>query len=347
MINTKAVSVIIPFHNSTEYMRDCIENMIHQTIGIDKLELILVDDASDDDGRTVEVLKEYEAQYTDSIKLICLETNMRQGGARNVGLMYATGEYVAYCDSDDWMADNALKSAYDVAVEGGCDVVEFDFERCDVRVDIGNEKTVETDNIEYTYIDTTEERKKWFMGSFELQCWNKIYRREFLVKNKIVFSENIICEEGAFTFLVRMLERIHGHIHVPLYCYYRNVNSSTLSKKYVDCLNDVMQSYEDFYDECISHDLIDDFREEIDFIYWSGYFLLPMIAKAREDDIFFDIDKYKNMQNHVSRKMASINTNRYFIDKFTECPVLGHLAFVNIGEAELKDIADALREISI
>ena len=53
------------------------------------------------------------------------------------------------------------------------------------------------------------------------------------------------------------------------------------------------------------------------------------------------------MQNHVSRKMASINTNRYFIDKFTECPVLGHLAFVNIGEAELKDIADALREISI
>ena len=53
----KAVSVIIPFHNSTEYMRDCIENMIHQTIGIDKLELILVDDASDDDGRTVEVLK--------------------------------------------------------------------------------------------------------------------------------------------------------------------------------------------------------------------------------------------------------------------------------------------------
>ena len=56
----KAVSVIIPFHNSTEYMRDCIENMIHQTIGIDKLELIFVDDASDDDGRTVEVLKEYE-----------------------------------------------------------------------------------------------------------------------------------------------------------------------------------------------------------------------------------------------------------------------------------------------
>ena len=63
------------------------------------------------------------------------------------------------------------------------------------------------------------------------------------------------------------------------------------------------------------------------------------------------IDNFGSLQTAANASyeelMASINTNRYFIDKFTECPVLGHLAFVNIGEAELKDIADALREISI
>ena len=47
-----------------------------------------------------------------------------------------------------------------------------------------------------------------------------------------------------------MVERVHCHIHVPLYYYYSNTKSSTLSKKYVDCLNDVMQSYDDFYDRC-------------------------------------------------------------------------------------------------
>ena len=347
MINTKAVSVIIPFHNSTEYMRDCIENMIHQTIGIDKLELIFVDDASDDDGRTVEVLKEYEAQYPDSIKLICLETNMRQGGARNVGLMYATGEYVAYCDSDDWMADNALEIAYNIAVSQDCDEVEFDFihgmEK--KRLGIISEKDI-IGNIEYINIDSVEKRKEWFMSGIIQPCTNKIFRRSMLVENNIVFAEHIINEEVPFTLTTAFYVKKFCKLNVPMYYYYRHSDSSTLSNGYIGYIDDVLESYDVFYDECIVHGLMNEYKAEIDFTYWSGYFLLPMLVMAGKQQ-FFTRQQLEKMQQHVRNRMKSIKDNRYFKEKFAVCPMLGDLAFVDLSEIDISQIADTLKEIAV
>ena len=82
----KKVSVIIPCFNATKYLPKCFMSLVQQTIGIDQIELIFVDDASTDEDATWNMLQEFERAYPESIKILKLEENMRQGGARNVAL---------------------------------------------------------------------------------------------------------------------------------------------------------------------------------------------------------------------------------------------------------------------
>nr|WP_039121459.1 glycosyltransferase family 2 protein [Ligilactobacillus ruminis] len=78
---------------------------VGQSIGIDNLELIFVNDASKDDGQTWNMLNEIEEAYPESLIIIDLTCNRRQGGARNEGLKYASGEYIAFVDADDWVEE--------------------------------------------------------------------------------------------------------------------------------------------------------------------------------------------------------------------------------------------------
>ena len=77
---------------------ECLDSIVAQTIGLEHLEIILIDDASADE--TVSVLKKYEEKYPDNIMLVLCEKNGRQGTARNIGLSYATGDFRSCGDSD-------------------------------------------------------------------------------------------------------------------------------------------------------------------------------------------------------------------------------------------------------
>ena len=101
----KKISVIIPCYNSVKWLPKCFMSLVEQSIGIDNLELIFVNDASTDDGQTWDMLKEMEKAYPESIIIIDLPYNRRQGGARNEGLKYASGEYIAFVYSDDWIEE--------------------------------------------------------------------------------------------------------------------------------------------------------------------------------------------------------------------------------------------------
>lgn len=85
----KKVSVIVPCYNVANYIDKCMEHLLNQTIGPDHLEIILIDDASTDSGATWNAIMKYEQQFPDTIIAIPLEQNMRQGGARNIGLKFA------------------------------------------------------------------------------------------------------------------------------------------------------------------------------------------------------------------------------------------------------------------
>ena len=90
----KKVSVVIPCYNAENYIDRCISSLVCQTIGLEAMELIFVNDASGD--RTIEHLRAWEEKYPDSIVVIDCEENHRTGGARNIGMRRASAKYIGF-----------------------------------------------------------------------------------------------------------------------------------------------------------------------------------------------------------------------------------------------------------
>lgn len=108
-MSEKKVSVILPVYNTKEYLDTCFSSLINQTLK--EIEIIVIDDGSTDGS--LEVLKEYENKY-DNIHLISV-SNGGQGRARNIGIKQAKGEYIGFCDSDDYFEQNGLELMYEKA----------------------------------------------------------------------------------------------------------------------------------------------------------------------------------------------------------------------------------------
>ncbi|MCM1156652.1 MAG: glycosyltransferase [Roseburia sp.] len=224
----KKVSVIIPCYNVSDCLPRCMEHIIKQTIGVENIEIILIDDASTDEGATLELMLAYEKEYPDSVMVIPLERNMRQGGARNIGITYAGGEYLMFCDADDWLAYGAMEILYDTAGQYDADVVEYRYKVVTDDAITGEE--IEQGNGSYLKLLADKEiKRKTLMAStddFSLGCMRKFYRMSLIKENGIRFAEHLICEEPSFTLPVRLYEKRHVFVDAVLYYYLQTQNST-------------------------------------------------------------------------------------------------------------------------
>ena len=118
----KKVSVIVPFYNVEKYIDRCLNSLVNQTL--EDIEIIIVNDGSKDNSETI--AKEYSSKYKD--KIIYLEKeNGGLSDARNYAIPYATGEYIAFLDSDDYVEVNMYEQMYEKAKKENADIVECDF----------------------------------------------------------------------------------------------------------------------------------------------------------------------------------------------------------------------------
>ena len=156
-----AVSVIVPVYNTEKYLEECIRSLTEQTLS--SLELIFVDDGSTD--ASPKILERYRARDPEHIRVIT-QKNAGQGKARNVGLAAATGEYVGFVDSDDYVDRRMYAAMYTRAGSEELDLVECDFH----------------------YLEE-DGREKRSYGS--AAPWNKLIRRRLLTDNDIWFPESI------------------------------------------------------------------------------------------------------------------------------------------------------------
>lgn len=106
------ISVIIPVYNGERYIKECLDSLVNQTIGIDNIEIIVVDDASTDD--TANIVSEYVSMFPNSIRLVKQEVNKGSGPARNLGLTYINADYFTFLDSDDYISLDAYEKALNI-----------------------------------------------------------------------------------------------------------------------------------------------------------------------------------------------------------------------------------------
>lgn len=193
-----AVSVIVPVYNTEKYLEECIRSLTEQTLP--DLELIFVDDGSTD--ASPQILEKYQAMDPRRVRVITLE-NGGQGRARNVGLAAATGEYVGFVDSDDYVDRRMYAAMYTRARSENADLVECDFH--------------------YLGEDGREKRA---YGS--AAPWNKLIRRQLLTDNSIFFPEGYIYEDTSFYLKLRPYVKKQAKM-LGVYVYHRDRGDSTMN----------------------------------------------------------------------------------------------------------------------
>ncbi|MBO4899299.1 MAG: glycosyltransferase [Lachnospiraceae bacterium] len=262
------VSLIVPCYNAERFVDRCVESLIHQSIGIDRLQLIFVDDASEDG--TFEKLRKYEEQYPEHIILISNETHMCPGGARNRGLEYATGEYVGYCDIDDYAEADMFKLLFEQTAKYSYDIVYGKYVR-----DEGPINTAERLDAEYhleprggLHWSKDEITEYGHNGYFGRMCWAGIYRRSFLIDNDIFFPEELIHEDIYWMELVQLHASDIYIVDQVVYHYEINPDSVTRARNDMRIL-DRMPIEVMLFEEYMKRGALEVYRPQItvDFIH--------------------------------------------------------------------------------
>ena len=199
----KKVSIIIPCHNCSESLGMTWDSIKAQNMNMDELECIFVDDASDDEGATMDMLVEIENEAPESVMVVQLDKNVRQGGARNVALQYVSGEYILFLDADDTIRKDTCDSLYEKAIEYDCDLIQFKHRHIKENESL---KGVPENGIitgtEILYDLADEDTRKCLLtlsiGS--AGCTNKFYKAELVKKCASSYAENLIYEEPKFVY---------------------------------------------------------------------------------------------------------------------------------------------------
>lgn len=183
------ISIVVPVYNVEKYLKKCIDSLVSQTLN--DIEIILVDDGSEDSSG--KICDEY-ANRDNRIRVI----HKKNGGlsdARNAGIQEATGEYIGFIDSDDWVTRDMYRSLYDVAINNDADIVQCNF----IKVFSNNEPTYhDNKDIEiYEGINILENllQKKYIETTV---VWNKIYKRDLF--EDIRYPVNKIHEDEFTTY---------------------------------------------------------------------------------------------------------------------------------------------------
>jgi glycosyltransferase involved in cell wall biosynthesis len=178
------VSVIVPVYNVEPYLRRCLDSLINQTLR--DIEIICINDCSLD--KSLAILKRY-AKEDNRIKIIDLEKNQGVSVARNNGMKIAEGEYIGFCDPDDYVDLNFYEKLYKTAKFKNADIVK------------AARKILEIDS-NAEFIELFNNRLRKHKGYFMYQFTTAIYRNELLKKHRIIFPIGIIVTEDLY-FLTR------------------------------------------------------------------------------------------------------------------------------------------------
>lgn len=266
------ISVIVPCYNVEKYIGRCLESIERQTIGIENLEIILVDDVSTDN--TLTTIMEFERKYPENVIAVVCEENKKAGGARNLGIDYASGDYITFVDADDILDSTMLEKMYAKMTEYDCEVVECEHKEFSESAELFPEQKSED---YYLNIDSVEKRKSFIVQSLKNAVWGRLYKREFIKSNKLRFVENLYYEDCQFSGMAMLLHQNYYHLGETLYYYFYN-NEGTMHSKGGDnnkikCELEVERLFlEEIEERGMLEDVLTNYYDELEFyVVYNGY----------------------------------------------------------------------------
>lgn len=215
------ISIIVPVYRVEDYLKRCVDSLLSQTY--ENLEIILVDDGSPD--RCPAICEEYGRK--DARVRVIHQENVGLSGARNAGIDAARGAYLAFVDSDDYVAPDFIEALYGLAAETGCPIAQCRFAYVqgeplgdrrgrDFRIYRGESL------MEQLYGPENE-------ATYFVVAWNKLYRRDLF--DHIRYPEGRIHEDEATTYLLFHEGKKLAFLDRALYGYY-TANSGSITARF-------------------------------------------------------------------------------------------------------------------
>ncbi len=286
------VSVIVPVYNVYEYIEKCLDSLVKQTLK--DIEIIVVNDGSPDDSQ--KIIDKYAKKYKNIKSYI--KENGGLSDARNYGLKYANGEYIAFLDSDDYVTYDMYEKMYNKAKEK-----DFDIVVCDINYLYPDNTLRVSSGIN----DDTTDIKKAYL-TIHPAAWNKIFKKD-LFKNDVYFKKNVWFEDVEFIY--RMLPYIKsiGVVKEAFNQYVQRPGSitNTINKKiyhYIDNMNGII----DFYKE---RKLYQEYEKELEYAY-VRYIYATFVKSVKRYDYSEYIRAFDAAIKNVKEHFPKYRKNKYF-----------------------------------
>jgi UDP-D-galactose:(glucosyl)LPS alpha-1,6-D-galactosyltransferase len=309
------ISVIIPCYNEELYISECIDSLLASTLPLSMLEFIFVDDASTDG--TCQIIRSYEQHFPENILLVECEKNGGLGAARNIGLQYASGNYIGFVDSDDKVDSEMFRKLYEKIVLYQCDMSECGYNTFPTaNQNISNFVPEE----QYFLFNEPNEKKQYIIRSGCMNsAWLKLYRRSFLEDNDIKFPENTYMEDVYFSQMCMMQAQNCYVIGEPLYWYRQNPNGIMLSDRISKYFMDTFYMQEKACQELEEMGLLRGYEDEYCLLYYVKAFCEPVQRMyTGEHNIKVDSEKIEIIRKAIFNHFPDILSNRYILSDQSE-----------------------------
>ncbi len=304
------VSVVVPCYNVQDYIFDCLNSIVNQTLK--ELEIIIINDGSTDS--TENIIKEFAKK--DKRIIFINQKNFGLSYARNKGVEAASGEYISFVDSDDWITPDYLEKLYCASLRNNCDI------SCSSIIRKGKYKHKYRINIKKEEISAAlEDKIKAVRVPFSCYVCGKLFKRELIqdepFKNGAYFEDVL--------WLPNILKKAGKLVTVPGIAYYYRVNQNSIVKK-----NANKKKQRDSY---IAKKFIVDFFEENNLVLAEKeknitksikYFLNIPLLKLKEKNFlhtwylfgFLPVFRYIDFDSHYIFKFFNIRISKRHKSEF-------------------------------
>ncbi len=208
------ISVVVPIYNVEKYIHKCVNSIINQTYK--NLEIILVDDGSPDN--CPKICAEYEKK--DSRIKVVHKENGGLSDARNAGMKIATGEYISFIDSDDYISKDFIEILYSNLTDENSDIIECDI----IRFNENEEPIISNGDFDCKSYDTETSLSMLIAEKeFHQYVWNKLYKRSVI--QDIYFEKGKLNEDEFWTYQIFGNAKTISKLDKPMYFYLQRSGS--------------------------------------------------------------------------------------------------------------------------
>ncbi len=295
------ISVIVPAYNVEKYLNKCLESLVNQSYN--DIEIIVINDGSTDNSQ--EIIVEYAQKYPEKIKYF----EKQNGGlsdARNFGLKKASGDYICFVDSDDYLDKNLFKDLQEY-INLDNDMIKYKM----IKVD---EKYREIEKIEGPIFEpkSGEEAFNILYGTdIMLQpAWLYLYKRKFLEENNFDFPIGMYHEDFARTVLIMLKAKKIVSTNIYGYYYFQSSDSITRGNdknKKLKRAMDMLKHYDYMEEKIKDYEISKETKENVKIYYTNNIILkIEELDEKSQKEYINEIKKRKMLKNIKARNMKQL-----------------------------------------